>query len=571
MTSYYSILSNTFTSNQGSSQIQTGPLLERPETYISRLNYENMVMMYTHKAIKFKNNRVESYLNGIDQNFAVLYLDQIGDEGFVLEQHLQKTTNQLKPPWIFILGKLRPFHPFLESFHDGMIETWLRDPEMTYNYDLIIIGEGPGSLSAAKAAITYGRRVCFCILGDPKRLPLPEKLFILLKANINTNKSPKKRLKKASKYCTKISKRTWQETIKALRELGIHMTQNSVTFKNSHTIQLGTQNRLITGLNFLLTCDRQTVSQDEGRTVTIEEFLGKSRRSIGNTLVLGNSLPAVEATMILHFLGVPAVTLMYPGRILQPLDQECVQKTLICLVKAGIRVESCIVSHISKESAKETKEVRGIRADTGEKFKEEFKTVVDASDKGFNYKSLNLVDIGVEVKNSFVVCNERGQTSMKNIYAIGGIVFGRPLQTTETESAGHFLIERLFGMQTKLMDNSYNPTVVIGIVEYGSVGLSEEDAVEKHGTENVVVYKSSYKGFDHVLDSNLEENFVKLVCVKPGERVVGVHVMAADVEPMLFGFSLALRKLLTKAELDASMSVDLSNIFMTTNLCRKLQ
>lgn len=56
---------------------------------------------------------------------------------------------------------------------------------------------------------------------------------------------------------------------------------------------------------------------------------------------------------------------------------------------------------------------------------------------------------------------------------------------------------------------------------------------------------------------------------QPGERIVGLHILAENVEPMLSGFSLALRKNLFLSELDTSRQVDLSNIFQTDQLVRE--
>lgn len=553
---------NPFNLHENISDIQTGPLLETPAAYISRLNYENQVMLYTHKAIKFENNLVESYLSSINQKFAILYLDKIGDEGRILEKELWKKTHLMKPPWIFILGKQRPLKQYIASFHDGMIDTWLRDPEMTYDYDLIIVGQEPAALSAAKAAVMHDRRVFVCF---PEKQPLPENLFAVLRTKANPNQSPNNRWKRAVKTSLKLYKRTYQNFVGILNTIGVEISIGPIAFTNSHTIRVEFMKKSVTGLNFLLYNEIDSLPVKDKHTVTIAKLL-RSDQFPGNTLVLGNSLLAVEATTLLHFLGVP-VTLMYPGRILKHFDQECVQKSLACLVKAGVRVESCIVDEISTAADQKLKLVHGYRPGSGRTFSEEFQTVVTTTEE-FNHKSLNLVDTGIEVdkKGSHVVCNDRDQTSVKNIFAVGAIVHGRPGHAPVSETASRLLIERLFGMEETVMDYSYLHTVINGIVEYGSVGLGEEAAAEAHGRDNVVVFKSSYKGFDHFLDSKLEENFVKLVCVNPGERVVGVHVMGENVEVMLFGFTLALRKKLTKTDLVSSLSVDLSNIFMVSRV-----
>lgn len=559
-------LNEPFSLSRGPTNKQTGPLLESPSAYISSLNKKHPVMVFTYKMGKVvQNGQVENYLNKIDQNFAVLYLDMIGDQGRCIEEELSKMTKQTEPPWIFILGKQRPLKQFLASFYDGMIETWLRDPEFTYNYDLIIIGESPVALSAAKATLNHKRRVLVCPVEDGFNTAFPGNLFGFLRTTVNLDQKPKNRWKRAVNSSNKLSKQTSKKIFRALRTMGVEFIPGPVTFSSSHTIQGEIQNSAATGLNFLLVCEKESLREKDDLKVTVEDLL-KSHRLPEDTLVLGKSLFAVEVATLLHLLGV-SVTLMYPGRILKHFDQECVQKMLDILVESGVRVECCVVDQISTSDGK-IKSVIGYHPSTGKEFREEYDTLVNATEKKFNYHSLNLDEIGVKMdkKDSNIVCNDRDQTSLRNIYAIGPIVHGRPHEATVTDTAGRILIERLFGMKETLMNYTYLPTVVHGIVEYGSIGLSEESAIETYGKENVMIYKSTYKSFDHMLDENLKENFVKLVCVSPNKRVVGMHVLGENVEDMIIGFTIALRKKLTKAVLDATFGIEMTNIFEVTRL-----
>ena len=60
------------------------------------------------------------------------------------------------------------------------------------------------------------------------------------------------------------------------------------------------------------------------------------------------------------------------------------------------------------------------------------------------------------------------------------------------------------------------PTTVFTPMEYGCVGLSEEDAIAKYGDENIEVYHSNFQALEHTLP-NRDQNsgYAKLVCLKP--------------------------------------------------------
>jgi pyruvate/2-oxoglutarate dehydrogenase complex dihydrolipoamide dehydrogenase (E3) component len=62
---------------------------------------------------------------------------------------------------------------------------------------------------------------------------------------------------------------------------------------------------------------------------------------------------------------------------------------------------------------------------------------------------------------------------------LGDCTHGRPELTPTAIKAGRLLANRLFGGKTKLMNYTLTPTTVFTPLEYGCMGLSEEDAIAK--------------------------------------------------------------------------------------------
>ena len=79
--------------------------------------------------------------------------------------------------------------------------------------------------------------------------------------------------------------------------------------------------------------------------------------------------------------------------------------------------------------------------------------------------------------NGKIICAADDTTSVSNIYAIGDCVFGRLELTPTAIMAGRMLTRRLFNKETALMDYKLVPTTVFTPMEYGCIGLSEEDAI----------------------------------------------------------------------------------------------
>lgn len=84
------------------------------------------------------------------------------------------------------------------------------------------------------------------------------------------------------------------------------------------------------------------------------------------------------------------------------------------------------------------------------------------------------------------VVNE--QTNVPHIYAVGDVCEGKLELTPVAVQAGELLARRLYGNSTVQMDYEMVPTTVFTPFEYGSVGLSEEDAIQRYGPENIETY-----------------------------------------------------------------------------------
>lgn len=68
---------------------------------------------------------------------------------------------------------------------------------------------------------------------------------------------------------------------------------------------------------------------------------------------------------------------------------------------------------------------------------------------------------------------------MPNIYAIGDCAYQRPELTPSAIKAGQLLARRLFGHAKQLMNYELIATTVFTPLEYGCIGLSEEDAIKE--------------------------------------------------------------------------------------------
>lgn len=142
-----------------------------------------------------------------------------------------------------------------------------------------------------------------------------------------------------------------------------------------------------------------------------------------------------------------------------------------------------------------------------------FDTVLWAIGRVPETRNLNLEKAGVNTnpKNQKIIVDAQEATSVPHIYAIGDVAEGRPELTPTAIKAGKLLAQRLFGKSSTLMNYSNVPTTVFTPLEYGCVGLSEEEAVALHGQEHIEVYHAYYKPLEFtVADRDASQCYIKV-------------------------------------------------------------
>jgi glutathione reductase (NADPH) len=123
-------------------------------------------------------------------------------------------------------------------------------------------------------------------------------------------------------------------------------------------------------------------------------------------------------------------------------------------------------------------------------------------------------------------------------------------------AAGRRLSDRLFGGQAdRHLDYHNIPTVIFAHPPIGTVGLSEHEARNNYGAENVTVFKSSFVPMYHAMTEHKPRCDMKLVTVGPEQRVVGVHVIGPGADEMMQGFAVAVRMGASKRDFDDTVAI----------------
>lgn len=170
---------------------------------------------------------------------------------------------------------------------------------------------------------------------------------------------------------------------------------------------------------------------------------------------------------------------------------------------------------------------------------------------------INLEVTGVETnEHGFIKVDKFQNTNVSNIYAVGDIIEGGIELTPVAVAAGRRLSERLFNNKpNEHLDYNLVPTVVFSHPPIGTVGLTEPQAIEQYGAENVKVYKSSFTAMYTAVTKHRQPCRMKLVCVGKDEKIIGLHGIGFGVDEMIQGFAVAIKMGATKADFDNTVAI----------------
>ncbi|WP_345843561.1 glutathione-disulfide reductase [Shewanella algae] len=168
---------------------------------------------------------------------------------------------------------------------------------------------------------------------------------------------------------------------------------------------------------------------------------------------------------------------------------------------------------------------------------------------------LENTDVQLDPKG-YVITDAQQNTSAKGVYCVGDIMAGGVELTPVAVKAGRLLSERLFGaMPDAKMDYDCIPTVVFSHPPIGTMGLTEPEAKERFGEDQVKVYTSSFTSMYTAVTAHRQACKMKLVCAGVDEKVVGIHGIGFGMDEILQGFGVAIKMGATKADFDAVVAI----------------
>eukprot|EP00252_Welwitschia_mirabilis_P012615 TRINITY_DN2786_c0_g1_i1.p1 TRINITY_DN2786_c0_g1~~TRINITY_DN2786_c0_g1_i1.p1 ORF type:complete len:562 (-),score=102.47 TRINITY_DN2786_c0_g1_i1:352-2037(-) len=182
-----------------------------------------------------------------------------------------------------------------------------------------------------------------------------------------------------------------------------------------------------------------------------------------------------------------------------------------------------------------------------------FSHVMFATGRAPNTKNLGLEEIGVRLsKTGAIEVDEYSRTSVESIWAVGDVT-NRLNLTPVAIMEGAAFAKTAFNNQPSKPDYRNVPSAVFTQPPIGTVGLTEQQAVEQYG--DIDVYTTNFRPMKATLSGLPDRTFMKMLVCAQTQKVLGVHMCGDDVPEILQGIAIAVKTGLTKLDFDATVGI----------------
>ncbi|MCJ1711096.1 dihydrolipoyl dehydrogenase [Clavibacter michiganensis subsp. phaseoli] len=408
------------------------------------------------------------------------------------------------------------------------------------NFDVVVLGGGSGGYAAALRAVQLGKTVGLVEKGKLggtclHRGCIPTKALLHSAEVADVSRESEKYgvnvtfdgvdISRVNAYREAIVASKYKGLQGLIKARGITVIEGEGRLTSGTTVQVGDQT--ITGKSVVLATGSYSRTlpglEIGGRVITSEQALELDYIP-KKVAILGGGVIGVEFASVWRSFGVD-VQIIEALPHLVPNEEESISKQF----ERAFRKRGIAFS-LGVRFKSVTQDDQGVQVALEDGTTYDADLLLVAVGRGPATQGLGFEEAGVKTDRGFVLTDERLQTSVPGVYAVGDIVPGLQLAHRGFQQ-GIFVAEEIAGNKPVVVEDINIPKVTYSDPEVASVGYSEAKAAEKFGADKVSSYEYNLggNGKSSILGT---AGSIKVVRVQDGP-VVGIHMIGARVGELI--------------------------------------
>lgn len=248
-----------------------------------------------------------------------------------------------------------------------------------------------------------------------------------------------------------------------------------------------------------------------------------------NMAVIGGGYIGLEMGSVWSRLGSNVTVIEFMDRLCPAMDIEVTKKFQTILKKQGFKFK--MKTKVTKSEVVDGKVMLTTEAAAGGKEKEEgYDVVLVATGRRPYTEGLGLEELGIEVDQlGRIKCDEHFKTNVPSIYAIGDCIAG-PMLAHKAEEEGIAAVETMAGYAGHVNYDAI-PGVIYTYPEVAAVGKTEEELKEAGIEYNVGNFP--FAANSRARANGSSEGFVKVLADKETDKILGCHIIGPNAGEMI--------------------------------------